>query len=155
MTGRRNDAVSLSAAVAIAALLLLGAFALSACGIDPDGGASLNVAKEYAPTPVKVNVLEDMKAQDFSFANYLYTYVTYPALEDTGTVAVVGLMYGPSGQKGVLDIYKALTLKIDDKGFWKITNSVKGTPAAGDLPPTGETSGTAAETSGSAETTAK
>jgi hypothetical protein len=131
MTGRRNDAVSRWAAAAIAALLLLGVLALGGCAaLDPDGGASLAVAKEYAPTPVKLAVLDSMKAQGFSISNYLNTYVVYPSLPSTTTVAVTGLMYGPSDQKGVLDIYKALKLTMDNTGpwTWKVTEAVKGTP---------------------------
>ena len=135
MTGRRNDAGNLILVVAAAAILVFGALALTGCSLDPDGGASLSVAKEYAPTPVKLSVLESMDQQGFSYANYLYTYVTYPSLTDTGTVAVVGLMYGPSGTKGVLDVYKALALKIGDDGVWKVLSATKGTPAAADMPP--------------------
>jgi hypothetical protein len=135
MTGRRNDAGNLILVVAAAAMLVFGALALSGCSLDPDGGASLSVAKEYAPTPVKLSVLQSMDEQGFSYANYLYTYVTSPSLTETGTVSVVGLMYGPSGTKGVLDVYKALALKIGDDGVWKVLSATKGTPAAADLPP--------------------
>ena len=150
MTGRRNDAGSRWAAIAIAALLLFGALALSGCAaLDPDGGASLSVAKEYAPTPIKLNVLESMKAQGFSYSNYNYTYVTYPSLTETSTVAVAGLMYGPSGTKGVLDIYKALKLTLGDDGVWRVVESTKGSPDASLMPEK-----ESAESSGSAETSA-
>jgi hypothetical protein len=154
MTGRHNDAVSRWAAVAIAALLLLSALAIAGCSLDPDGGASLTVAKEYAPTPVKLSVLDSMKVQGFSISSYLYTYVVYPSLEDTKSVLVTGLMYGPSGQKGVLDTYKALNLTIDDAGFWKINTSVKGTPPADQIGPSEEGTGVpgSTETSGASET---
>jgi hypothetical protein len=161
MTGRRNDAGSRWAAVAIAALLLFGALALSGCAaLDPDGGASLAVGKEYAPTPIKLNVIEAMKVQGFSYSNYNYLYVTYPSLTDTSAVAVNGLMYGPSGTKGVLDIYKALKLTRGDDGLWKIVESVKGTPT----PEPGENgtseegtsaAGASAESSAASETPTK
>ena len=154
MTGRRNDAVSRWAAAATVALLLFGALALTGCAaLDPDGGASLAVGKEYAPTPIKLNVLESMKVQGFSISNYLYTYVTYASTENTHAVTVTGLMYGPSGQKGILEIYKLLRLNLAEDGAWKIVESVKGapTPEPGENGPAAEASGTAEST----ETTAK
>ena len=150
MTGRRNHTVGRWAAVAIAALLVFGALALSGCAaLDPDGGASLSVGKEYAPTPVKLNILEDMKAQGFSYSNYDYTYAKYASEENTHAVTVTGLMYGPSGQKGVLDIFKLVRVNLGDDGVWKVVESVKGAP----VPEPGENGAT--EASGSAETTAK
>ena len=128
MTGRRNEVVSRLAVAAIAVLMLVGVFALSGCGLDPDGGASLTVAKEYAPTPVKLNVLESMKAQGFTISNYINTYVVYPSTTDTAAVLVTGLMYGPSSQKDVLDIYKALRLTLGEDGAWKVVEATKGTP---------------------------
>ena len=159
MTGRRNDAASRWAAAAIAALLLFGALALTGCAaLDPDGGASLAVAKEYAPTPVKLAVLDAMKGQGFSISNYLNTYVVYPSLPGTATVVVTGLMYGPSGKTDVLDIYKELKLAQDTDGTWKVTDSVKGTPP----PEPGAASeegtsaaGASAESSSASETPAK
>jgi len=116
------------------------------------------VAKEYAPTPVKLSVLDSMEKQGFSISNYLYTYVIYPSSTDTSAVTVTGLMYGPSGTKGVLDVYKALALKVGDGGEWTITSSTKGTPAAADLPPKEEAkegaAGEGAATEGSASTEA-
>jgi hypothetical protein len=154
MTGRRNDAVGRWAVIAVAALLLLGVLVLGGCALDPDGGASITVAREYAPTPVKVNVLESMKSQGFSISNYMYTYVTYPSVANTATVFVTGLMYGPSGQKDVLDIYKALKLTVNDKGFWKVDQAVKGVPPKDEIGPSEEASGTeSVESSASGETT--
>jgi hypothetical protein len=163
MTGRRNDAQSRWAAAAIVALLLFGALALSGCAaLDPDGGASLAVAKEYAPMPIKLNVLDAMKVQGFSISNFNYTYVTYPSLPDTSTVAVNGLMYGPSGTKGVLDVYKALKMTLGDDGIWKVVESTKGTPVpeAGENGPATSEEGTsaagaAAESSAASETPGK
>jgi hypothetical protein len=155
MTGRRNGAVSLWTAAALAAVLLVGLLALTGCAaLDPDGGAALNVGKQYAPTPIKLNILDDMKVQGFSISNYNYTYAVYPSEENTHAVTVTGLMYGPSGKPGVLDVYQLLRLNLGDDGVWKVVESVKGTPAAADLPPTTDTSASA-ETSGSSETTAQ
>ena len=149
MTARRNDAVSRWAAAAIAALLLFGALALTGCAaLDPDGGASLNVGKEYAPTPIKLNVLESMKVQGFSISNYMYTYVVYPSTENTHNVTVTGLMYGPSDTKGVLDIYKIIRLNLTEDGSWKVVESIKGQPK----PEPGENG--SAEASAATESTA-
>ena len=129
MTGRRNDALTRWVAAAIAALLLLGALVSSACSLDPDAGASISVGKEYAPTPVKLSVIESMKAQGFTLSRYISTYVVYPSLSNTSAVLVTGLMYGPSSQPGVLDIYKALRLSLEKDGVWKVVEATKGTPA--------------------------
>jgi len=129
MTGRHNDALTRWTTAAIAALLLFGALALAGCSLDPDAGASIPVGKEYAPTPIKLNVLESMKAQGFSISKYINTYVVYPSASSTSAVLVTGLMYGPGSQPGVLDIYKALRLALGKDGVWKVVEATKGLPA--------------------------